>query len=92
MQNIIQLESSHHTNTRKRSASVAFDDEFDYLYGIVTTGRAFSHLCDFFINSSYLLTLVLLSLGLVLPHVHTGKDLLLERQLSHSTYRENNER
>ncbi len=40
MQNIMQLESSHHTNTRKRKASVAFDDEFDYLYGIVTTGRA----------------------------------------------------
>jgi hypothetical protein len=37
MQNIMQLESSHHTNTRKRKASVAFDDEFDYLYGIVTT-------------------------------------------------------
>ncbi|CAB4392914.1 unnamed protein product [Rhizophagus irregularis] len=33
----MQLESSHHTNTRKRKASVAFDDEFDYLYGIVTT-------------------------------------------------------
>ncbi|RGB37068.1 hypothetical protein C1646_757395 [Rhizophagus diaphanus] len=32
------------------------------------------------------------SLGLVLPHVHIGKDLLLERRLSHSTYRENNER
>ncbi|RIA82808.1 hypothetical protein C1645_862040 [Glomus cerebriforme] len=37
MQNIMQLESSHHTNTRKRKASMAFDDEFDYLYGIVTT-------------------------------------------------------
>ncbi|RIA95063.1 hypothetical protein C1645_803208 [Glomus cerebriforme] len=33
----MQLESSHHTNTRKRKASEAFDD-FDYLYGIVTTG------------------------------------------------------
>ncbi|PKY54085.1 hypothetical protein RhiirA4_409570 [Rhizophagus irregularis] len=32
----MQLESSHHTNTRKRKASEAFDD-FDYLYGIVTT-------------------------------------------------------
>ncbi|PKY58531.1 hypothetical protein RhiirA4_412143 [Rhizophagus irregularis] len=32
----MQLESSHHTNTRKRKASVSFD-EFDYLYGIVTT-------------------------------------------------------
>jgi len=41
MQNIMQLESSHHTNTRKRKSSVAFDDEFDYLYGIVTTGRVF---------------------------------------------------
>jgi hypothetical protein len=41
MQNVMQLESSYHTNTRKRSASEAFDDEFDYLYGIVTTGMAF---------------------------------------------------
>ena len=40
MQNIMQLKSSHHTNTRKRKAFVVFDDEFDYLYGIVTTGRA----------------------------------------------------
>jgi len=31
MQNIMQLESSHHTNTRKKKASVVFDDEFDYL-------------------------------------------------------------
>ncbi|CAG8557227.1 12820_t:CDS:2, partial [Funneliformis caledonium] len=37
MQNIMQFESSYHTNTRKRKASVAFNDEFDYLYGIVTT-------------------------------------------------------
>ncbi|RGB22330.1 hypothetical protein C1646_776273 [Rhizophagus diaphanus] len=37
MQNIMQLESSYHTNTRKRKASMAFDDEFDYLYGIMTT-------------------------------------------------------
>ncbi|PKK78422.1 hypothetical protein RhiirC2_843500 [Rhizophagus irregularis] len=37
MQNIMQLESSHHTNTRKRKASVAFNDEFDYLYENVTT-------------------------------------------------------
>ena len=40
MQNIMQLESSYHTNTRKRKASVTFDDEFDYLYRIVTTGKA----------------------------------------------------
>ena len=38
MQNVMQLESSYHTNTRKRKASVTYDDEFDYLYGIVTTG------------------------------------------------------
>ncbi|CAG8626396.1 10682_t:CDS:2 [Dentiscutata erythropus] len=37
MQNIMQLESSYHTNTRKRKASMAFDDGFDYLYRIVTT-------------------------------------------------------
>uniref|UniRef100_U9V8N5 Uncharacterized protein n=1 Tax=Rhizophagus irregularis (strain DAOM 181602 / DAOM 197198 / MUCL 43194) TaxID=747089 RepID=U9V8N5_RHIID len=35
----MQLGSSHHTNTRKGKASVAFDDEFEYLYGIVTTGN-----------------------------------------------------
>ena len=41
MQNIMQLESSYHTNKRKRKASEAFDDDFDYLYGIVTTGEIF---------------------------------------------------
>ena len=43
MQNIMQLESSYHTNKRKRKASVAFNvkDDFDYLYGIVTTGEIF---------------------------------------------------
>lgn len=35
-------------NTRKRKASVAFDDEFDYLYGIVITGKIFRPLYDFF--------------------------------------------
>ncbi|RGB28761.1 hypothetical protein C1646_715275 [Rhizophagus diaphanus] len=44
--NIMQLESSYHTNTRKRKASVAFDDEFDYFYGIVTTGRDFQIYCS----------------------------------------------
>ncbi|CAG8585372.1 8884_t:CDS:2, partial [Ambispora leptoticha] len=39
-QNIAQLESSFETNKKKRKASEAFDDDdFDYLYGIVTTGR-----------------------------------------------------
>ena len=94
MQNIMQLESSHHTNTRRRKASVAFDNEFDYLYGIVTTGRAFWSLCDIFYQSFVYTNscLSLFSLGLVLPHVHTGKDLLLKRRLSHSTYRENIEK
>lgn len=41
VQNVMQLESSHHTNTRKRKASEAFDD-FDYLYGIVTTGEFYT--------------------------------------------------
>jgi len=41
MQNIMQLESSYYTNKRKRKASEAFDDDFDYLYGIVTTGEIF---------------------------------------------------
>uniref|UniRef100_U9SYI8 Uncharacterized protein n=2 Tax=Rhizophagus irregularis TaxID=588596 RepID=U9SYI8_RHIID len=40
MQNVMQLESSYHTNTRKRKAYEAFDHEFDYLYGIVTTASA----------------------------------------------------
>ena len=39
-QNIAQLESSFETNKKKRKASEAFDDDdFDYLYGIVTTGK-----------------------------------------------------
>ena len=88
MQNIMQLESSHHTNARKRKASVAFD-EFDYLYGIVTTGRAWPKaLWHVIFYLSFVYTnscLSLFSLGLVLPHVYTGKDLLLERRLSHST-------
>ena len=37
MQNVMQLESSFHTNKRKRKADEAFKDYFDYLYGIVTT-------------------------------------------------------
>src|SRR3954447_23063191 len=41
MQNVMQLESSYHTNKRKRKASEAFKDDFDYLYGIVTTGEIF---------------------------------------------------
>ena len=41
MQNVMQLESSYHTNKRKRKASEAFEDDFDYLYGIVTTGEIF---------------------------------------------------
>ena len=39
MQNIMQLDRSYHTNKRKRTASEAFDDKFDYLYGIVSTGK-----------------------------------------------------
>ena len=39
-QNIAQLESSFETNKKIRKASEAFgDDDFDYLYGIVTTGK-----------------------------------------------------
>ncbi|PKC57294.1 hypothetical protein RhiirA1_498473 [Rhizophagus irregularis] len=34
---LMQLESSYQTNVRKRKASEAFNDEFDYLYEIVTT-------------------------------------------------------
>ena len=39
MQNVMQLESSYHTNKRKRMASEAFKDDFDYLYGIIITGE-----------------------------------------------------
>ncbi|KAF0470268.1 hypothetical protein F8M41_025408 [Gigaspora margarita] len=40
-QNIRQLESSYETNKKKRKASDTFgdNDDFDYLYGVVTTGR-----------------------------------------------------
>ena len=38
MQNIMQLKSSYDVNTKKRKASQALDDDFDYLYGIVMTG------------------------------------------------------
>jgi hypothetical protein len=38
LQNVMQLESSYHTNTKKRKLSEAFSDSFDYLYGVVTTG------------------------------------------------------
>ncbi|RIA95206.1 hypothetical protein C1645_817052 [Glomus cerebriforme] len=37
IQNVMQLKIFHHMNTRKRKASEAFDDDFDYLYGIITT-------------------------------------------------------
>jgi hypothetical protein len=36
-QNIVQLESSFQTNKRKRKRDDG--DDFDYLYGIVTTAR-----------------------------------------------------
>ena len=36
-QNIVQLESSYETNKRKRKRDDG--DDFDYLYGIVTTAR-----------------------------------------------------
>ncbi|RIA91677.1 hypothetical protein C1645_766958 [Glomus cerebriforme] len=89
MQNVMQLESSYHTNTRKRKASVAFDDEFDYLYGIVTTGMFF-FLVSFRGPSFYLSFMCTISraflyfsIGLVLPHVYSGKDLLFESRLSY---------
>ncbi|RIA88509.1 hypothetical protein C1645_826238 [Glomus cerebriforme] len=37
MQSVMQLESSYHTNKKKQKESEAFNDDFDYLYGIVTT-------------------------------------------------------
>src|SRR6266487_2630480 len=39
LQNIMQLESAYHTNKKKRMAEQAFGkDDYDYLYGIVSTG------------------------------------------------------
>ncbi|RHZ62872.1 hypothetical protein Glove_334g15 [Diversispora epigaea] len=41
LQNIMQLESVYHTNKKKRTADQAFrNDDYDYLYGIVSTGMA----------------------------------------------------
>ncbi|RIA81440.1 hypothetical protein C1645_837009 [Glomus cerebriforme] len=37
IQNVMQLKSSYHTNTRKRKISEAFDNKFNYLYEIVIT-------------------------------------------------------
>ncbi|RHZ59666.1 hypothetical protein Glove_362g73 [Diversispora epigaea] len=37
MQNIMQLDSSYRINKKKQTASEAFDDKFDYLYGIVSS-------------------------------------------------------
>ncbi|GBC21314.2 hypothetical protein GLOIN_2v1678071 [Rhizophagus irregularis DAOM 181602=DAOM 197198] len=36
-QNVLQCESAFQTNKRKRKADVAFDEDYDYLFGIVTT-------------------------------------------------------
>ncbi|CAG8495311.1 3489_t:CDS:2 [Paraglomus occultum] len=39
LQNIMQLEGAYHTNKKKRTADEAFrDDDYDYFYGIVSTG------------------------------------------------------
>jgi len=40
-QNLLQIESACQTNKRKRKAEEAFANEYDYMYGIVTTGRAY---------------------------------------------------
>ncbi|CAB4467075.1 unnamed protein product [Rhizophagus irregularis] len=61
----------------RKPETVEIDDE-DEEQGLIESSNSMTYLLEF--------------LGLVLPHVHTGKDLLLERRLSHSTYRENNER
>ncbi|CAJ0637610.1 14686_t:CDS:2 [Entrophospora sp. SA101] len=37
MQNIMQLDSLYHTKMRKRKASEAFNNKFDYFYGVVNT-------------------------------------------------------
>ncbi|CAG8780425.1 13165_t:CDS:2, partial [Racocetra fulgida] len=38
-QNVLQLNASHHKNSKKRNAEAFGKDAFDYLYGIVTTER-----------------------------------------------------
>ena len=38
-QNLLQIESACQTNKKKRKAGEAFSDEYDYIYGIVTTGK-----------------------------------------------------
>ncbi|POG68382.1 hypothetical protein GLOIN_2v236923 [Rhizophagus irregularis DAOM 181602=DAOM 197198] len=43
---LMQLESSYQTNVRKRKASEAFNDEFDYLYEIVTTATDWHFLTE----------------------------------------------
>ena len=45
-QNLMQIESACQTNKRKRKAEEAFANEYDYMYGIVTTGKAYY--CIFF--------------------------------------------
>ena len=36
---LLQIESARQTNKRKRKAEEVFSDEYDYMYGIVTTGK-----------------------------------------------------
>jgi len=38
-QNLLQIGSACQTNKKKRKAGEAFSDEYDYIYGIVTTGK-----------------------------------------------------
>src|SRR5436305_1661267 len=37
MKNLVQCESAYQTNKRKRKVDDAFREEYDYLFGIVTT-------------------------------------------------------
>jgi hypothetical protein len=36
-QNVMQCECAYQTNKRKRKADTAFGEDYDYLYGIITT-------------------------------------------------------
>src|ERR1041384_3863643 len=63
MQNTMQLDSSYYTNRKKRKASEAFnDDNFDYLYGIVSTGEIFLFATFW---SRFLLTLLTLTFSML---------------------------
>ena len=51
MQNTMQLDSSYCTNKKRKATEAFSDDDFDYLYGIVSTGEIFDFLITVFSNT-----------------------------------------